>query len=283
MLLRPFALFAVALTTAVAHAWNGTGHMVVAAVAEANLTPAARAEAKRLLAVDAARPGSDDFVSVGPWADDIRNERKETGPWHYKDLFFRPDGKPAKNKPDEVNAVTKIEEFTAVLGDKTKPDAQRAEALRFLIHFVADIHQPLHATARESDAHPSGDRGGNDYPIVAPPEFGERGPKNLHSLWDGGAGLLGYYPGDTGRYVAVAEARTLLATLPRTSLPNVGDRKPDDWAKESSDAAKKDVYATPEGAMPSPEYLARSRALAARRLAYAGYRLADLVNKALAK
>ena len=281
MKLRALALAAFAAACAAAHAWNATGHMVAAAIARADLTPVARAEAERLLKIGADRPGSDDFVTVAAWADDVRNERKETGPWHFKDIYFREDGKPAANKPDEVNVVTKIRDFTAVLRDKTKPDAERAEALRFLIHFVGDVHQPLHATSRETDAHPKGDRGGNDFAILPPPDSGERGPKNLHSLWDGGAGLFPYVPRDETKAVASAEALAIRATLPRASLKNEGEGDPDKWATESFDAARNVVYKTPEGAVPSAKYLADAQALAARRVALAGYRLADLLNRVL--
>ena len=280
MKLRPLALAAALVAATAAQAWNATGHMVVAAIAQANLSPTALAECGRLLKVGAEREGSDDFVSVGPWADDVRSDRKETGSWHYKDLYFRPDGKPAANRSDEVNAVTKVNELIAVVRDHSKPDAERADALRFVIHIVGDLHQPLHATSRETDAHPKGDRGGNDY-LILPPDGSERGPKNLHSLWDSGAGLVQNYPRDEARTVALAEARALMAALPKSSLPNVEDGNPDDWAQESFESAKKDVYSTPEGATPSFDYLVKSQGIAARRLALAGYRLADLLNKAL--
>ena len=280
MNLRALALSALLTVAAAAPAWNATGHMVIAAIAKANMTPATLAEAQRLLLIDATLPGSDDLVGVGPWADDVRNDRRETGPWHYKDLFFRTDGKAAKNKPDAVNAVSKIVEFTAILKDRTKTDSQRAEALRFLVHFVGDIHQPLHAVARETDALPGGDRGGNLFAIL-PPDGSERGPKNLHSLWDDGAGLLQSYPRDQSRVVAMAEARTLMATLPRSSFPRAGESNPEKWAEESADFARKKVYSLTEGTVPPKDYLERSRTLAAQRLALAGYRLADLLNKAL--
>ena len=254
--------------------------MVIAAIAQADLKPTARTEVDRLLKVEAPRPGSDDFISVASWADEIRNDRKETGTWHYKDYFFRTDDKKVLNAPEPINAVSKVEEFTKILRDRSLPDAQRAEALRFLIHLVGDIHQPLHATARETDALPKGDRGGNSFPIL-PPDGAERGPKNLHALWDGGAGLLQNYPREIGRDVALAQARAIMATLPRTAFPNEGEKNPDEWAKESFADAKAQVYDTPEGARPSAEYIARSRALAARRIAVAGYRLADLLNDAL--
>ena len=280
MRLRSLAAFGILATTAFANAWNATGHMVIAAIAQADLKPDVRTEVDRLLKIDAERPGSDDFVSVASWADEIRNDRKETGPWHYKDFFFRTDGKPVLNKPDPINAVTEVEDFTKILQDRSKPDAQRAEALRFLIHIVGDLHQPLHATARETDALPKGDRGGNSF-LILPPAGQERGPKNLHSLWDGGAGLLQSYPREIGRDVAIAQARALVATVPRSSLPNEAETNPDKWAEESFAAAKAQVYATPEGAVPSADYIERSRTLVARRLALAGYRLADLLNRSL--
>ncbi len=278
MNLRALALASVLALGSAAHAWNATGHMVIAAIARAGLDPVARAEAERLLKVGVDLPGSDDFVTVAAWADEIRNQRRETGSWHYKDLFFRDDNKAPANQPDEVNAVSKIREFTAILKDKSKPDAARAEALRFIIHLVGDIHQPLHATARETEAHPKGDRGGNDFAIVSE---GERGPRNLHSLWDGGAGLFVNVPRDQIKLVADAEARALMATLPRSAFPSVGEVDPDKWTVESFNDAKGTVYATQEGQAPTAAYLEKARALAARRATVAGYRLADLLNKTL--
>ena len=278
MKLRAFALAALLAVGTAANAWNATGHMVIAAIARANLDPIARAEAERLLKVGADRPGSDDFVTVASWADDIRNDRKGTGPWHYKDLFFRDDDKAPANHAEEPNAVSKIREFTAILKDKSKPDAQRADALRFIIHLVGDIHQPLHATARETDAHPKGDRGGNDFAILSTEE---RGPRNLHSLWDGGAGLFPSFPRDQVKGVADAEGRALMATLPRSGFPMESEEDPDKWAVESFNDARKTVYDTEEGQEPTPKYLENARALAARRATLAGYRLADLLNKTL--
>lgn len=280
---RALALASVLSIGAAAHAWNATGHMVIAAIARANLNPIALAEAERLLKIGVDRPGSGDFVTVGAWADDIRNERRETGSWHYKDLFFRDDGKRPVNHAEEPNAVSKIREFVAILKDRSKPDADRAEALRFVIHLVGDIHQPLHATARETDAYPKGDRGGNDFAILPPADSGERGPRNLHSLWDGGAGLFPYVPRDQARAVADAEGRALMATLPLSSFSGAAESDPDKWTIESFEFAKKMVYDTKEGQTPSAKYLSEARALSARRATLAGYRLANLLNQTIGR
>ncbi len=280
MKLRLLALAAALSIGTVAQAWNATGHMVIAAIAQSGLTPKAKAEADRLLKIGADLPGSDDFVTVGPWADEYRSQHRETGPWHYKDLYFRADGKPAANKPDEINAVSKIREFTAILGDKSKPDADRAFALRILIHLVGDIHQPLHASSEESDARPMGDRGGNSF-VILPPDGSERGPKNLHALWDGGAGLFPSHPREEAKADAEAQAKELIASIPRSSLPKVGETDSDKWTEEGLELAKSTVYSTAEGQTPSADYIKKAKDVAAHRAALAGYRLADLLNKTL--
>lgn len=272
------ALLAGALSSA--YAWNAVGHEVVAAIAQSNLTPAARAEADRLLKAT----GTTDFVSVASWADETRT--KENGPWHYEDHYFRQDGQPAKNKAEEENVVWAIDKFSKVLSDKTKSDAERADALRYVIHFVGDIHQPLHATALENDALPQGDAGGNRYPIGVAPEFAtmERAPKNLHSLWDMGAGLFNFEPdikSASGEARIQGEASMLAAALPRESFPELSKTDPEQWALESFEDAKRVVYATPMNEVPSPEYLTKGRTLAAQRVTLAGYRLADLLNRLL--
>lgn len=284
--LRSAALLFAATFAVSAHAWNADGHMVIAAIAQQGLTPAARAEADRLLKIDPTERATD-FISTGPWADDIRSSRKETGGWHFIDIYFRPDGKPAQNKPDEENVVWAIDKFSKVLADHSQPDAARAEALRFLIHFVGDIHQPLHATSRETDALPKGDRGGNDFKIEAPSIFAndERPPKNLHSLWDAGVGLFDVNErrplSEKGLQEIEDQARTLTAALPRKALPEVNDQNPADWAQESLTAAKTVVYDLPEGAVPSDAYIKKAQQVVARRATLAGYRLADLLNRLL--
>ena len=273
MTLRPLAIAALLLVGTAAQAWNASGHMVIAAIAKANLTPSTRLAVDRLLQ-STAMNSSTDFVAVASWADEVRNQRKETGPWHFRDTYFRTDGKPAVNKPDADNAVVEILRFEKILGDKAAPAPERADALRFLIHLVGDLHQPLHASALESESHPKGDRGGNDYKIVS---SDEKGPKNLHQLWDGGAGLF-VNAGETTPIAAEAEARALMATIPASSLRGVNDLDVEHWSNESVSASKKTVYSTPEGGTPSDAYMMKARTLAAQRATLAGYRLARLLN-----
>jgi hypothetical protein len=273
---KTFALAALGLLVGNAFAWNSVGHRVIATIALENLLPSVKAEADRLLAA-APNGASTDFVTVSTWADETRT--RENGPWHYIDYYFRSDGQPATHKPDEQNVVWAIAKFSQVLGDKTKPDAERAEALRFLIHFVGDIHQPLHATARETAEHPEGDRGGNSFRIETPTNLSDmpRPPHNLHSLWDLGGGL---FLNESPEAIH-GQAESLMHKYPRRSLPKLADPKPNDWALESFAIDKEFVYTTPENKAPDMPYIIKSQQISAERVTMAGYRLADLLNRLL--
>ncbi len=260
-------------------AWNATGHMVIAKVALDELDPVARAECARLLQIGKTARAYD-FLTAGPWADDTRTEAN--GPWHYINLHFREDGKKTFETAEPENVVTAIAKFSRVLKDRTKADAERADALRFLIHFVGDIHQPLHSVARDSDAFPAGDRGGNDFKIVPPKalESMNRPPSNLHSLWDLGCGL--FVPIDrpltTESEAKIGElANQLRKDHPRKRYV-LADYEPTTWAVESLKDARRSVYRLKEGSQPTDGYLREGRKVSAKRAAVAGYRLADVLN-----
>jgi hypothetical protein len=286
--LRRFPILASLLASS-AFGWVDSGHMVIADIAYQRLTPKAKTEADRLLKIGGTAR-TNDFLTAACWADDIRRDRPETGPWHYIDIHFREDGAPSTNKPDAENVVWAIHKFEAVLADRSKPDADRADALRFLLHFIGDIHQPLHATARDTVAHPDGDKGGNAFPIQNPFQYAAanaRPPHNLHALWDLAVGQLPSLYGnfrplnDAGRAEIDQIARYIEKVDPPSKLPKVNDLRPEDWAQESFIAAKTVVYTLPEGSKPSEEYLAKGQEVASERLALAGYRLAEVLNRIL--
>lgn len=151
-----------------AHAWGSAGHHVVAQLAEAQLTPKARTEVNRLLALE---PGST-LASISTWADEHKNP--STAAWHYVNL---PRGSctyvAERDCPGGQCVVAAIERQAAILASDAT-DGKRLTALKYLVHLVGDIYQPLHAGYGD-------DRGGNKYQLQA---FG-RG-SNLHSLWDSG-------------------------------------------------------------------------------------------------
>lgn len=284
---RTLAALAVAvLLVAPAHAWNAVGHMVIAAVADRELTPEVRAEVARLAKIGATDLNSDPY-GAAVWADDVRRDRPESAPWHYISLYFRKDGKPVQGKPADENVVVAIRSFSAVLADRTKPDAERAEALRYVMHFVGDVHQPLHGVTFESDAHTQGDRGGNSYTLLPATGLGgdpERAPKQLHGLWDLGVGLFPsvHRPLDAqGTEEIRRQADTLIAALPPETFPERTETDPMKWAEESHALAVDVAYSVPEGTEPTPAYLLKGQNVAARRATLAGYRLADLLNRLL--
>jgi hypothetical protein len=163
--------------TSPALAWGPVGHRIAGDLAEPKLCPAARAEVKSLGA-------GESLAELGTWADQIRDEPKwkSSHPWHYMNIAdLRPgaglaDARAAIDKfvhPPEGDVLEALSRYSRVLADRKKPRDERAEALRFVVHLVVDIHQPLHV-GRASD------HGGNDVEVRA----GNTGPVSLHHFWD---------------------------------------------------------------------------------------------------
>ena len=189
------ALALLTCATPPANAWGCKGHQTVALISENHLTPEARRLVQELLGENPIDPKlkrwcgnatTDLMVDASTWPDDVRNERKN-GPWHYIDI---PRGK-QKGELSEYcgteGCVTRvIEEQRAILKDKSADPLKRAEALRYIIHFVGDMHQPLHAIT-------NADNGGNCVAVKffrheplansAHPEREDYSP-NLHQIWD---------------------------------------------------------------------------------------------------
>src|SRR5690349_179079 len=93
--------------SACSQAWNATGHMVIAAIADRSLKPEVRTEVARLAKIGATEQNSDPF-GAAVWADDVRSGRPESAQWHYISMFFRKDGKPVAGNPAEENVVVAI-------------------------------------------------------------------------------------------------------------------------------------------------------------------------------
>jgi S1/P1 Nuclease len=178
--------------TPVAYAWGCRGHETVAALAEKHLTPEAKQALLALLTANPIDPqlrrycgdtGFDAFVDSATWADDERNKEPATAPWHFIDVPLSVTAADqVKNFCGNGGCVTQaINQQLAILKDKTAPGAKRAAALRFIIHFVGDLHQPLHASTNS-------DRGGNCVPVKyfrrKPRTKGNSYTPNLHHVWD---------------------------------------------------------------------------------------------------
>jgi hypothetical protein len=258
-LLKSLLLIA-ALAPSQALAWGAAGHEIVAAIALRELTPAAREQAARLLGAPVM------MVHDASWADEIRDARPETGAWHYVDIpLWAGSYSASRDCGDGACVVAQIGDDLRVLSDHRAPDAARAEALRFLVHFVADVHQPLHAEDND-------DKGGNQVHL----RLG-RERASLHKLWDVDVvEPLGPDPD------AVADS------IERDLSP--GQRKdwqsgtPARWANEAHAIAREHIYPPLGGArdlrLPR-DYAFGEAPLARILLAKAGVRLAWLLNTAL--
>jgi S1/P1 Nuclease len=173
-----------------ARAWGCKGHQTVALIAEKHLTPEAKQLVQKLLSENPIDPKlnrycggavRDAMADASTWADDVRGERKN-GPWHYIDIPRGAQRGPIEPYCGAEGCVTKaISEQLAILKDKSADAAKRADALRYVIHFVGDMHQPLHTAT-------NADEGGNCVPLKylrrSPKEHNHSYSPNLHSIWD---------------------------------------------------------------------------------------------------
>jgi len=262
-------------------AWNDMGHMTVAAIAESQLNKSVRDKIAALVRVGATDK-TNTFVTAGCYPDDFKSDTDRH--WHFTNLHFRMDGLPTANKPLEENVVWAIKRFKGVLKNRSATPVARADALRYLIHFIGDVHQPLHNVARDSRRFPTGDRGGNDFAIPPIVGWGDRPIQNLHILWDFGCGEFR----SIDRPLRSGELRSLRSLAeriqkehPRYRLKAVSQRDPSNWSTDAAAIARRFVYLLPEKKVPSAAYLNQGRAIARKQVALAGYRLADLLNDCL--
>jgi len=221
---RKFALTCCLLVPLPAFAWWEIGHQTVARIAAAHLTPTARARVAHLLDVsDTPEAVADALAKASTWADENRAQTR-TGPWHYIDIPLQDTRSDMHLRcKDDDCAPARIRLFAAELG------AANLDALRYVVHFVGDIHQPLHAI---SDA----DHGGNCERLDPP--VGKA--RNLHALWDGEL-VNALHLGDTA---LAAELEDRIRALGPGRQNELAAGTVDDWVWESHQLAIADVYKT---------------------------------------
>jgi hypothetical protein len=283
------------------HCWGDEGHEIVGLIAEHYLEPAVRARVVALLAQDASGlTRGTGIAQEATWADKFRDSDRDTTQrhygqtreWHYVDIELdRPDldeacfrhpartmGGKASEGPANDCILDKIDEFRAELRSPTTGVLERRLALQFLLHFVGDLHQPLHA----ADNH---DRGGNDVRVKG----AGSSPGNLHHYWD---------------TVFVRRLGTRADDVSRELIAGISDHdrrawsggSPADWAEESFQIARSHVYGPlqhagaisgiDEGRRPrtitlDAGYEADAVSIVTGQLQRAGLRLARLLNDAL--
>jgi hypothetical protein len=170
MKLKHFFSFFLLSTSLFLISWGYTGHRTIGLIAENNLNLKAKATIKNLL-------GDTSIADACTWADDARREPqfKETGNWHFLNLPLGLNFQDFKKYVDTIgkdNVYSALINAEQILKDKKSTREQQVHSLKFLMHFVGDLHQPMHISRAE-------DKGGNTIQL----NYEGKGT-NLHSLWD---------------------------------------------------------------------------------------------------
>ncbi len=220
----------------------------------------------------------DALASISNWADQVRQfGRPETAPWHFIDLPIRKDISVKDEQdycPGNNCVVNELQINQGILGDESQPKSKRLEALKFVVHFMGDLHQPLHCAD-------DGDRGGNDKEVrfKAPGHRGHGAKIKLHALWDH---LIELKTEEDPRELAT----TLEKAIPKDQAAawTKGDEK--DWAFESYQIAKNTIYtglnSGPQDYTDNPlpdDYFDKMRPIVDQQLEKAGIRLAFVLNE----
>jgi hypothetical protein len=241
-------------------AWGPLGHRTIAGMAQDHLSEPARREVRTLLQPD----DESTLVDIATWADDLRDTDparfRASGKLHYVNFSSAQCSYvPQRDCRKGECVVAAIGRYEAILADRSRPRAERADALRFLSHFIADVHQPLHASFRP-------DRGAGSVQL----RYG-RENWNLHAVWD--SLLLNSTRRRWTEYAARLGPGVQLSADP-------GDAA--QWAEESCRAVRDDgVY--PDGNTIDDAWLARERPIAEQRLQLAAARLVAVLERVLAR
>jgi hypothetical protein len=274
-------------TSQQALSWGDHGHKTIAFIAKQCLTPSAKNQIDALLAADTDPLTQHDIASEATWADKYRKDHYEkTQYWHYTDMeidnpnlttacFGReplPIGTLASNGPAKACVVDKIEQFEAELSAPNTDAEERLFALKFILHLVGDLHQPLHS----SDNY---DRGGNGVKIIVD-GCPHKSEDKLHSFWDNTQFV------DCIATPPVTLARDLLAQITPADARMWTKGSPEDWQLEAFNIAKSDAYGNPPLSQGPPQHLDASYVDTAEmdkslQLSRAGIRLSYILNKAL--
>ena len=275
-------------------AWGPQGHSVIGLIADGHL----KSEVKELIAE---KFNINSLADVATWADRTRKKRKEESSWHYTNIE---EGQWTYNAerdcPDRACVTEKIYEFSGILVDRSTSLRERKDALKFLVHFVGDVHQPLHLGNLK-------DRGGGTLRFLYKGKVA-----SLHYLWDGGLIDWGGEPPQVGvaadsnaavtqtrppkawslfpagvarsrrvggasllKYAARLNGRVSEVEVSTWSLSTVSD-----WANESRSLALKEAYNVDKEDL-SKAYIKRGQEIINLRLTQAGVRLAHLLNTIL--
>jgi len=264
-------------------AWGRVGHEIIGDLAQRELNAKAQAEVARLLVAEPVPT----LAGVSTWADKLRESDpelgKKTGRWHYVNFPETSNCEyvASRDCTDGNCVIGAINRNFTILSDKTRSDKERTEALKFLVHFVGDAHQPFHASLFD-------DKGGNTFqisyqgkawkPFKNSDPYAAKNPSNwnLHSVWD--SLIIESRRLDAHAYADILWKQSALPFDPTKR----SDRPAVDWSLESCRIIKKD-NPYPSKHVMKDDYLDKYRPLVELRLRQSGTRLAAMINFALGK
>jgi nuclease S1 len=253
-LLIPAAFASAPVATGVR--WWDLGHRIVARLAESRLTPHTREAVRDIL-------DGQSLADASVWADNIRPYRHDADKFHYVNIPLAATRYvPERHCPGGRCIIAAIEQERRVLADPAASAEERAEALRFLIHFMGDLHQPLHVAD-------DGDRGGNERAVTF---LGHA--TDLHKVWDGE--LIDSSVVNQAQYLESLRRRMNSLDLRALEAGTVVD-----WAMEGHRIAVEHAYRLPRDGRIGRAYVRANRPIIDRALIAAGVRLAKVLNEAL--
>lgn len=278
-------VFSLAILPSTSQAWSLFAHELVCEIAYQELTPTVRREVIKLSVGQNSESGNRTFAESCKWADSVRTRtHRETYEYHFINV---PRGQTEIDFSRDCAAYDCVSQavvrYAKYLNNQDLEEDDRAEALRFLGHFVGDIHQPLHVGYVE-------DRGGNL--LFAKLSISGSRSKNLHSIWDGTLAerLDLRAGGSSAREISEtrrALAKELLSNVQQSQKQNWNSSDVQTWARESFELAKNCAYklncdATASdlrnGDYLSNAYYTNSEPIIHQRLLQAGVRLAHVIN-----
>lgn len=238
---------------AIADDWGKTGHRVVGEIAEKHLSKKARKSINDLL-------DGHGLAFVGNFGDDIKSDRKYDSfkPLHYVNFPFgsRYESFPKSEKGDIITAINHCVE---VLKDEKSSKNEKVFYLKMLVHFIGDLHQPLHIGIEE-------DKGGNDFQVRW---FGEG--TNLHTVWD--SKMLDSYD------MSYTEVATNSNVLSKAEIEAVKEGTVLDWMYESRVLCE-DIYQNSKvGEKLGYNYMYQYMDILRNQLQKGGIRLASILNE----
>ncbi len=277
--LKLLLLLLLGFAAAPASAWWEYGHETIARIAMMEVQPRTRTAVRRLLAqshrLETPTCPSRTPEQASVWADCVRalgDRFSYTAPWHYQNVDICKPFDLAGPCANGNCVSAQIERHTRLLKDQKLPVRERVASLAFLIHFVGDMHQPMHAGDR-------GDLGGNRFPA-----FYSRIRSNLHAIWDG-------YLAERAISTPAADARGLLSEVAPGERPNLAAGTVADWAREAWEISRQYAYGSlapdpcaGQPAQPPVMDQATIRTLVPivrRQVLRGGLRLARLLDEAL--